>query len=315
MKFISQPLLASLLIMMLLISRLLSFASDTKEVMPEPSALTKGQPVENSIKDLQTRAIVTTIMKKLAPIQAYRCKLETSPLDPNGGFDQLQGERFFRRPNHFAQKMKVLSMHNPDQVNSRIDTVFDGTWEWRCMTRPPMTEARKKEMEAMFKNLPEDSKKYFFEQEQKPSYIKTNLAAAAKAGYPVREYLAAQGDLLAPFGNYKMATLKLQKETATQWVFAAEPARHIYWKEERVTISKKSGTIERIEIEIKELGQTIALIKVKEFSPTSASDLPDAMFKMDVPKEARITDQTDMILMDLKYAKEAEKGKSAPAQK
>ena len=101
---------------------------------------------------------------------------------------------------------------------------------------------------------------------------KNTLKSIEQAGGPsLRMYMAYFGNLTAPFGIYKMETLKLESETAKDWVLTAEyiklPAMPHWlpnWTN-RLTIDKTTGLIRKLEAITREIG-TVILLDVKRVS-------------------------------------------------
>lgn len=211
--------------------------------------------------------IVQAVEKKLLKIKGYTAKVERQILDVNGGFDKFIEEQAVRCPNQMLVKGKVAAAHNKENVGNSITTVIDGS------------------------NLYSHSNNKYYNDAEKKSFKEIEQAG----GPSLRLFMAYMGNLADPFTIYKLETLKLESETAKEWVLTAEykqlPAMP-YWLPRwtnRITIDKKSGLIKKLEALIKELEEPVILLDVKSVSTFSdASDIPESIFKVDSKTDGKL---------------------------
>ncbi len=225
------------------------------------------QMSSDTVKAPAVMQIVQATKGKLSQIKGYTAKVERQVLDVNGGFDKFIEEQTVRCPDQMLVKGKVVAAHNRDTVGRNITTIIDGS---NLYSRSDN------------KHYDDRSKKSFKEIEQ-------------NGGPSLRLFMAYMGNLADPFAIYKLDTLKLESETANEWVLTADykqlPAMP-YWLPRwtnRITIDKKSGLIKKLEALIKELEEPVILLDVKSVSTFSdASDIPESTFKVDSKTDGKL---------------------------
>lgn len=320
-----QPLLASSLLRILSVAAyVMAFpgtyclSADLEDAQsPASDGKTTSSTYAMQVQDPQARKIVQTIESHLAPIKGFTAQAETCNLSPNGGFERFKEEISLRRPDKMYIKRTVLAAHNADANGQVITIVIDGTWSHARIDRPAQPTEQRKLMEAAIRkelDSPEATKRTDKEKEEfvtqtmefteRPSCSKTNLKAVEQAGgLSVREYLSGMHNLLDPFAQYDLKTLKLKKETPDEWVLTVEDKKKgPDWPENRLIIDKKTGFLKKVEIDLTEPARTVVLLDVK--SITTQESLPDSIFQMEIPKSVNVIDNTDQYLMDIKEQKE-----------
>ncbi len=218
------------------------------------------QMSSDTVKDPAVMQIIQSAEKMRLKTKGYTAEVERQILDVNGGFDKFIEEQTVRCPDQMLVKGKVAAAHNRDTVGRNITTIIDGN------------------------NFYSRSDNKYYDDKSKNSFKSIEQAG----GPSLRLFMAYMGNLADPFAIYKMDTLKLESETANEWVLTAEykqlPAMP-YWLPRwtnRITIDKNSGLIKKLEALIKELEEPVTLLDVKRVSIfTNASDIPESNFKIE----------------------------------
>lgn len=222
-------------------------ASNTSNKNNESEMQMVSKAESDQIQDFAVKQIVQSIEKKLANVKGYTADIERQILSPNGGFDKFIGEDKVRCPDRILVKAKMTVAHNKEDVGKSLTIMINENSLYTCFDRS----------------------------ENRSNFNGTGAP-------PRRDYIAKLGYLVDPFGQYKMETLKLDKETETEWVLVAEYKYPNAWKN-RLTIDKTTGLLKKVEALIKELGNSVVLLDVKRVS-LSTDDMPDSLFKIEGEK-------------------------------
>lgn len=247
--------------------------------------------------DARVKQIVSTIEAKLADIKGYDAEVESQNLDPNGGFNKFNEEHTVWLPDRMRVKRKVLVAHNHDQVGQEITTVIDGTW---LMTRA----------ESVHTSCPRG-----------PAYSMANLKVVEAVGGPsVLEYISMMGNLADPFRLYRLDTLKLKRETESEWIFLAEYKKAFSgWEGSILTIDKKTAFLKKVEavvpeIDRSEMGDSVVLLVVKKViqKDTFTNDLLKLELPSLDPRKPLHIDDTDRLVIYFKRQQERAKFQNTP---
>lgn len=142
-------------------------------------------------------------------------------------------------------------------------------------------------------------------------YIKCYLKRLVEEGdITTEEYLAAMGDLLHPFDQFRLESLKLEEETPESWVFSGEcNYGMIPWASTRITIDKRTGLLSQVQTDQGQFGQgkirnaigkenLITLLKAEEVGILDQVEM--SQFALAIPPAAPVEDVTEGILWQLK---------------
>lgn len=201
---------------------------------------------KTNVQDPALKQVLQQIGEKLALIKEYSYVEEVSSVAMNGELAYRE-ERCFRRPNLFFGKLTQTNHVLQDMIGRLTYSVVDGKHLWRYVQNAPGSGPKMVErIKARGKFPPAEIEK-MIKRHETPKIYKYNLQRLEQAGYSAEDIIRS-GALLKPFRECDMATLKLEKQDASLWVFTAKPNKPMpdtYLI--RLAINKNGGLLQKVE--------------------------------------------------------------------
>ncbi len=201
---------------------------------------------KTNVQDPALKEVLKQIEEKLAAIKEYSYVEEVSSMGKMGEMAYRE-ERCFRRPNLFFSKLNQTKHIILDMIGSVNYSVVDGKNLWRYVQNAPGSgKLMVERIKAKGKFPPAEIEK-MIKRHETPKIYKYNLKRLRQAGYSAED-IVRSGTLLKPFRQCYMATLKLERNDASEWVFVAKPNIPMVGTSLlRLTINKNDGILRKVE--------------------------------------------------------------------
>jgi hypothetical protein len=147
-------------------------------------------------------------------------------------------------------------------------------------------------------NLPPAEIEKIIKRHETPKIYKYDLQRLRQAGYPAEDTMVRSGTLLNPFRPCDMATLKLDRQDASVWVFVAKPNRPMMGTRFLIlTINKNDGILRKVEF----LDAKGKILSTQSISNVRLNpDLSKTFFTFSPPSGIEIKDDTEDIIQSLR---------------
>ncbi len=266
-------------------------SEDAKSAKKKPDLIDK-----TNVQDPALKKILQQIEEKLAGINEYSYVVQASNIVNNREIAHYD-ERCFRRPNLFFSKLTQTKHIFLDMIGSITYCVVDGKNLWRYVQNAPGSGQKMINRIDPNHRLPLAEIQKLIKRHETPKIYKYNLKRLQQAGYSAED-IARSGTLLKPFGQCYMATLKLDRQDASGWVFVAKPNIPMMGISLlRLTINKKDGILRKVEF----LGAQGKVLSTQSISNVRLNpDLSKTFFTFSPPAGIEIKDDTEDIIQSLR---------------
>ncbi len=263
---------------------------------PEGSSEIPDLIDKTKVQDPALKEVLQQIEGKLAAIKEYSYVEEVSSMVKMGEMAYRE-KRCFRRPNLFFSKLTQTKHILLDMIGSVTYSVVDGKNLWKYVQNAPGSgKLMVERIKAKGKFPPAEIEK-MIKRHETPKIYKYDLQRMRQAGYPAEDTMVRSGTILNPFRPCDMATLKLDRQDASVWVFVAKPNRPIMGTRFlRLTINKNDGILRKVEF----LDAKGKILSTRSISNVRLNtDLSKTFFTFSPPAGIEIKDSTEDIIRSL----------------
>jgi outer membrane lipoprotein-sorting protein len=250
---------------------------------------------KTKVQDPALKQVLQQIEEKLAAIKEYSYVEEVSSIVKNGELAYRE-ERCFRRPNLFFSKLTQTKHISLDMIGSVTYSVVDGENLWKYVQNAPGSGEKMVERIKVRGKLPPAEIEKMIKRHEAPQIYKYSLQRLRQAGYSAED-IVRSGTLLKPFRSCDMATLKLDRQDASVWVFVAKPNIPMMGTNLlRLTVNKNDGILQKVEF-LGADGNVLStqLILNVRLQP----DFPKTFFTFSPPPGIEINDDTETMIQSL----------------